>query len=138
MRLTDEDRMTMVSLEMEKVNRFIAQADEMQVQQHWDIAANRYYYSCFHAVQALFIYNGLTSKRHKGMLIQFGLHFIKTNVIEEHLGSYLNRMEQLREKGDYNCIYSVTKEEVEEMAMPAKEFITKIEELLKQPPTVNK
>lgn len=22
---------------------------------HWDLAANRYYYACFHAVQALFI-----------------------------------------------------------------------------------
>ncbi len=61
----------------------------------------------FHAVQALFIHNGLASKTHSGMLSQFGLHFIKTGIIEDRLGGFLTRMEQLREKGDYNCVFSI-------------------------------
>ena len=136
MRLSDEDRVTMVRLEMEKAHTFYNQAELMFEQEQWDLAANRFYYSCFHAVQALFIYNGLASKRHSGMISQFGLHFVKTNVIDDRLGGFLTRMEQLRERADYNCIYSVTKEEVEVMIGPAKELINRIDSLLKQAPTV--
>ena len=77
------DRQLLISLQVEKSHRILAEADEMVNLQHWDIAANRYYYACFHAVQALFIHNGLTSKRHSGMISQLGLHFIKPGIIEE-------------------------------------------------------
>lgn len=46
---------TLTSLQVEKAKRFLTQADEMVELKHWDLAANRYYYACFHAVQALFI-----------------------------------------------------------------------------------
>jgi len=70
------------------------------------------------------------------MIPQFGLYFIKTQVIDDRLGGFLTRMEQLRERADYNCIYSVTKSEVEVMIEPAKELIIKIESLLLTIPTV--
>lgn len=44
---------TLVGLQVEKAKRFLAQADEMVELKHWDLAANRYYYASFHAVQAL-------------------------------------------------------------------------------------
>ena len=97
MSLNDDERKTMVGLQMEKANRFLGQAEMARDLQQWDMSANRYYYACFHAVQALFIYNGLGSKTHSGMLRQFGLHFIKTGIIEDRLGGFLTRMEQLRE-----------------------------------------
>ena len=39
-------------------------------------------------------------------------------------------MEQLREKGDYNCFYSITEEEIKTITEPTKELIQRIEELL--------
>ena len=83
----------MVGLEIEKAERFLKQADMMTDLEQWDRAANRYYYACFHAVQALFIHKGLSSRRHKGMLTQFGLHFVKTGIIEDRYGAFLTRME---------------------------------------------
>ena len=130
MSLNDEERRTMVALEMEKAHRFLNQAQMVQDMQQWDLAANRYYYACFHAVQALFIHNGLASKTHSGMLSQFGLHFIKPGIIEDRLGGFLTRMEQLREKGDYNCLFSINEEELGTIIEPAKELIQVIERLL--------
>lgn len=130
MGLCETDRKVMVGLQMEKAYRFLKQADMMCDLEQWDMAANRYYYACFHAVQALFIHNGLTSKRHAGMLTQFGLHFIKTNIIEDRLGSFLTRMEQLREKGDYNCLFDITKDELQTFIAPAHELIDKIKQLV--------
>ena len=115
---------------MEKARTFLAQADEMYRQKYWDIASNRYYYACFHAVQALLIHNGLSVRTHDGLITVFGLHFVKTGKVESRLGAFLSRMEQLREKGDYNCIYTVSEDEISTMAEPAKELIEKIEELL--------
>ena len=130
MSLNDEERRTIVNLQMEKADRFLAQAEMVREMQQWDLAANRFYYACFHAVQALFIHNGLASKTHSGMLRQFGLHFIKTGIIEDRLGGFLTRMEQLREKGDYNCVFSINEEELDTIVAPAHELVKVIAELV--------
>ena len=130
MGLSEEERKTIVGLEMEKADRFLKQAGMMCDLKQWDIAANRYYYACFHAVQALFIHNGLASRTHSGMLTQLGLHFIKTGIIEDELGAFLTRMEQLREKGDYNCIFEVTEEELITFIEPAHKLIERINKLI--------
>lgn len=132
MGLNDEERKTMVGLQMEKANRFMEQAEMVRDLQQWDLAANRYYYACFHAVQALFIHNGLASKTHAGMLRQFGLHFIKTGIIEDRQGGFLTRMEQLREKGDYNCIFSINEEELCTIVEPAHELVKVIASLIQE------
>lgn len=131
MSLKEEDRRTMVGLELKKSAHFLKQADMMRDLQEWDMAANRYYYACFHAVQALFVHNGLAARRHTGMLTQFGLHFIRTGIIEDRLGGFLTRMEQLREKGDYNCVFTVDEFELQTIVGPAHELTDKIIQLIK-------
>lgn len=132
MSLNEEDRKTIVGLQLQKARSFLQQADEMYRLQYWDIASNRYYYACFHAVQALLINNGLSSHTHDGLIASFGLHFVKTGKVERRLGAFLSRIEQLRKKGDYNCLYSVSKEEIDDMIEPAKELVCRIEELINE------
>lgn len=127
MKLTDEERNSLVILQLEKAKVFLKQADEMFDLKYWDIASNRYYYACFHAVQALLIQNGLSCKTHDGLIACFGLNFIKTGKISARLGSFLARMEQLRQKGDYNCIYSISEDEISTIKAPARELIETIE-----------
>ena len=129
MKLTDEERNSLVILQLEKAKVFLKQADEMFDLKYWDIASNRYYYACFHAVQAL-LKNGLSCKTHDGLIACFGLNFIKTGKISARLGSFLARMEQLRQKGDYNCIYSISEDEISTIKAPARELIETIEVLL--------
>ena len=132
MKLKEEDRNTIVKLQMEKAHLFLQQANEMYKQQYWDIASNRYYYACYHAVQALLIKKGLNSHTHDGLITSFGLHFVKTGKIDRKLGAFLSRIEQLRKKGDYNCFYSISEEEIASMIEPAKELIMKIGELAEE------
>lgn len=49
MGLTDSERAYMVQLRMEKAKRFLDEAKQMVDLKLWDLSANRYYYSCFHA-----------------------------------------------------------------------------------------
>lgn len=55
------DILLLISLQKEKSHRILDQADEMVMLRHWDIAANRYYYACYHMVQALFIKYGIST-----------------------------------------------------------------------------
>ena len=113
----------MISLQTEKAKRFLSQADEMVELKHWDLAANRYYYACFHAVQALFIASGINAHTHAGINTQFSLHFVKTGIVDVSYGSFLARMFQLRQKADYNCAYEVSESDVQEINGLAHDFI---------------
>lgn len=96
----------------------------------WDLAANRFYYSCFHAAQALLVCYGLSAHTHAGTLGVFGMHFVKTGKIDKELGVFFSRMEQLRMKADYNCEYDVSQFDVESMQQPAHGFLEAIEQLI--------
>ena len=105
MGLTNDERSSLVELRLEKAKRFIAEAEQMLSMGLWDLAANRFYYSCFHAAQALLIHYGLSAHTHAGTLGVFGMNFVKTGKIDKELGAFFSRMEQLRMKADYNCEY---------------------------------
>ena len=128
--MNEEDRQILISRQREKARLMLSQADEMLSMQHWDIAANRYYNACFHAVQGLFISNGISAHKHSGVISQFSLHFVKTGLVEMTYGSFLARMMQLRQKADYNCAYNITEKEVTEIASIAHGFISEIEKLI--------
>ncbi len=114
---------TLISLQVEKAKRFLTQADEMVELKHWDLAANRYYYACFHAVQALFIAKGVNAHTHAGINTQFSLHFVKTGIVDISYGSFLARMFQLRQKADYNCAYEISENDILEIIGLSHDFI---------------
>lgn len=93
---------------------------------HWDMAANRYYYACFHAIQALFISKGINSHTHAGINTLFSLHFVKTGAVDARYGSFLARMFQLRQKADYNCAYEISESDIREIVGLSHQFITAI------------
>lgn len=119
MGLTNDERSSLVALRLDKANRFFKEAEQMLSMELWDLTANRFYYSCFHAAHT-----------HGETLGVFGMHFVKTGKISKELGAFFSRMEQLRMKADYNCEYDVSKEDVESMQQPAHDFLTEIERLI--------
>lgn len=130
MSLSDKERETLITVHMEKADLFLHQADEMCTLKHWDLAINRYYYACFHALHALFVANRLTAHTHDGLITVFGKEFVQTGKVDRQYGRYLARMEQLRKLADYNCTTSVTEEEVNELAQPARDLFAEVKRLL--------
>ena len=121
--MNDEERDILVNQQLSKAKHFLQQAEEMCQLHHWDLAANRYYYACFHAVQGLFIHDKISGHTHAGMIRQFSLYYVKEKLIDLSYGSFLARLMQLRQKADYNCAYDISEEEVKETATLAHEFI---------------
>ena len=130
MSLNGEERKIMVELEIEKAQRLIDQFPILENAKLWDTLANRVYYSVFHAVTALLIQNGLHAESHKGVSILFIKHFIKEGLIDEEFGRIFARLETMREKSDYTCLFETTEDEVMPMIPKAKELVSIIEGLI--------
>ena len=128
--MTPEERKLLVDMQVERAHRFVKQADEMMDLGYSDMAVNRFYYACFHIVQALFIQREIVAHTHTGMLTQFSLHFVKTEKVSLEDGSFLARLFQLCQKADYNCAYDITKEEALSLKEPTHGFVEKIEKLI--------
>ena len=94
--MNEENRLNVIQHQKEKSCHSLAQADEMLELHHWDLAVNRYYYACFHILQALFISHGLSAHTHAGTSTVFGQLFVKKGLADISLGRFFASMEQLR------------------------------------------
>lgn len=121
--MTPEQKQLLVQRETERAKHHLAQSEEMLTLGHWDLAANRQYYACYHATQALFVHNGINGTTHKGMIAQFSLQFVKSGIIDMQYGSFLSRMMQLRLKADYNCYYDISENEVRSLSDLTRDFV---------------
>ena len=130
--MTDEQRFILVQRETERARHYLEQSREMLGLRHWDIAANRQYYACYHAVQALFVSRGISGSTHKGMISQFSRNFVKAGLIGVGYGSFLSRMMQLRQKADYNCYYDVSESEVREMNRLSEDFVRAVLNMIEE------
>lgn len=130
MSLNDEERIAVVRKELERAHETFEEIEIMRQAGKWNGAANRIYYSVFHAVSALFINDGLQSKRHKGSHAMFSQHYVKTGKLPMEYGRFYNNLQTLREKSDYNCFFEVEEQDVNEGMEKAQEFIKAIEDLI--------
>ena len=130
MSLSIDERNALVNLELEKAEQTFEEIEILSESNHWNGAANRLYYAVFHAVNALFLHNGLEVHTHRGSHAVFGLNYIKTGVFPKEYGRLYSALQTMREESDYNCVYSVSQQEIEDGIEPAKQFIAAIKEYI--------
>lgn len=130
MSLTNEERQTLVALELKKARDTYDEIGILTAANRWSGAANRLYYAVFHAVSALLIKDGLQVNTHRGSHAAFSLHYIKTGVLSREYGRLYNQLQTMREESDYNCVYDVEPEELMSRIEPAKQMIDDIEQLI--------
>lgn len=96
------------------------------------MVANRLYYAVFHAVSALLIKNGHKVGTHKGGVLLFGQHYIKTGIFSINEGRLYSQLQTMREKADYVCTFQTSQEEIVPMLEPARKMIEKIGGIVSQ------
>lgn len=130
MSLSEEDRRTIVQMEIQKAEQTFAEKDILQSGGLWNTLANRLYYSLFHAVSALLINDHHEVGTHKGAVIRFHQYYVQTGLFTKEEGYFYSQLQTLREKGDYNCYFNVTKEDVLPRIEPVNQLINKIKEYI--------
>lgn len=62
----------------------------------------------------------------------FGLHFVKTGVIDNNLGKFFTDIYDMRQTGDYDDFIEYSKEDVIDLMEPANRLISEAEAILKK------
>jgi len=93
-------------------------------------AANRLYYACYYAVLGLLIYNGHSSRTHKGVFMLFGLYFVTPGIISKEQNKFFRKLFDIRQGGDYDDFFYLEEEDIIPLVAPAEEFIKTIENLI--------
>lgn len=130
MSLTNEERQILVIRELKKAHEAYEDIEILKASGRWNAAANRLYYSVFHAVNALFVNDGLQAGRHKSSHSLFSMYYIKTGKLPLDYGRLYNNLQRLREKSDYNCFFDVSEQDIVDGISIASGFIEAIEQLI--------
>ena len=118
-----------------RLNRATETLSEIEIHVNnglWNTAINRLYYACYYAASTLLLANDIKASTHSGVRQMLGLHFIKTGNISSELGKVFSDLFDKRHASDYDDFISVSREDVEDLLPPAKEFIEKIIILLEE------
>lgn len=130
MELSDNERSTIVRMEMDKAHKTFADMEFCAKEQKWEAAANRLYYALFHAVSALLISGGQNVKSHRGIMSLFGQHYVRTGLFTSEDGSLLSELVIMRDNADYNLFFEANEEKITPYIEPTRKLIKKIGEFV--------
>jgi len=132
MSLSEIDRKEIVKYRLERARETFLDVQLAVQNMRWNNAANRLYYACFYAAIALLLKDGYETRTHNGVRTLFGLHYVKTGLIDEKLMKAYRKMFSLRQTGDYDDMVVLTEDDILELLEPAEQFINAIENLIKE------
>lgn len=95
-------------------------------------AINRAYYSFFYAAKAVLNVLGFDAKTHSGLISEFGLRVIKTELLSKKYGEYFRRSFELRESSDYEIGVVFGEEEVKTLIKNSEEFLETAKDFVKK------
>lgn len=124
------ERQELVKYRITKARETFNEIDLHVENKLWNTAVNRLYYACYYAVIALLIDKDIQAQTHSGVRQMFGLHFVKSGLIDKEIGKFYTDIFDMRQTGDYDDYIDFEKEDVLDLIGPANELISKIETLL--------
>ena len=119
---------------MQKANRALTSAQLLYANGDYEGACNRSYYAMYDAARAAILHlmpeQDLTASRtHNGLIAAFGLHLVKTGLVDVSLGRNLNRAQTLRQLADYTG-EAVSSDDVQQLIVNADQFLQSISTLI--------
>ncbi len=126
MTLDNTQKLIAVRLLLEKSDKNMEQANRIADLGYWDLVANRLYYAVFHAVNAMLLIDGISTGTHKGTSVQFGKSYILTGVFSRQDGVLYGQLQTMREKADYQNVFSLEEKEGRRLIESAEKLRKKI------------
>lgn len=96
----------------------------------WNSAINRLYYACFYVASALLLKRGVGAKSHAGVIAKFSECVVRTGEVTADEYRVFSKLLNWRTKGDYNDMFDFSKEDVDDVLQPTRQFIDKVKSLL--------
>ena len=88
------------------------------------------YYSVLHAAKAALQLHGIETSSHAAMKTMFGLHMVKTNLVEPRWVAEIGQLSALRETADYDAAAQFDETDGRDACQRADVFLDRIRPLL--------
>ncbi len=108
---------------LEKANRSLQAARELNRTGFPDFAASRTYYAMFYIATAFLEGEGLSYSKHSAVIAAFGRIFARTNRIPVELHRYLIDAERIRLRADYHTELDISETDVEQLVSQGEEML---------------
>jgi uncharacterized protein (UPF0332 family) len=108
---------------LEKANRSLQAAKELNNKGFPEFAASRGYYAMFYIATAFLESEGLSYSRHSAVIAAFGERFARTNRVPVELHRYLIDAERTRLRADYNIDPDITETDATQLIARAEDFL---------------
>ena len=116
------------NIRLEHADECISAAKSLLESENYKSAANRAYYTVFHAMRAVLAFDKIDMKHHSGIIAEFRRLYIKTGIFDAELSKIISVLSDSRNDSDYDYFFIVSKEEVAEQIKDAELFLEKIKE----------
>ena len=116
------------NIRLEHADECISAAKSLIASENYKSAANRAYYTVFHAMRSVLAFDKIDMKHHSGIIAEFRRLYIKTGIFDAELSKIISVLSDSRNDSDYDDFFIVSKEEVAEQIKDAELFLEKIKE----------
>ena len=93
-------------------------------------SVSRAYYAILHSAKAALHLHGVTAESHSGVRSMFGLHIVKSGLVEPEWGAEIARSEGRRNASDYDAMLHFDEQDAREASDRAAAFMDRIRPLL--------
>ena len=121
---------TLICYRLERAQESLEDARLLADADRWNACVNRLYYSCFYAVSALLVRDGLSSSRHTGVRSLLNRHYVRTGKVPRELARIYNDLFERRQEGDYADFVRFQANQVRPRILQAEAFIAHMRALL--------
>jgi uncharacterized protein (UPF0332 family) len=128
-----EDASAVVQYRMNRARATLVDAHVLAEATRWNACMNRLYYSCFYAISALLIRDGLSSSKHSGVRGLFNRHYVRTGQVSKDLARLFNDLFERRQEADYLDFLEFERSQVEPLIPRVEALIADISALLESP-----
>ncbi len=94
-------------------------------------AVDRSYYAAFYAMKPILALDGADFRRHKDVVAYFNRNYVVTDIFPKVLGRKISKLQQMRERGDYDDFFLISKEDATNQIDTAKAVIIAVRDYLK-------
>ena len=94
-------------------------------------SVSRSYYAIFYALLSVTELDGFESAKHSGIISYFTFTYLRTKVLEGKLSKLIDSAFKLRHNADYECFFTVSKDNAQKQINDAEEIINIIHPYLK-------
>jgi len=129
--INDRDKSALIKYRLEQAKETIKEVNKLIENDLLKIAVNRIYYGIYYSLIALALEHNFQTSKHLQLIGWFNRDFVRGNLISLRYGKILRDTFKNRTDGDYAPFIEFEKEDVLAMYTDMKDFITRIEKLIK-------